>query len=288
MFDVIVPIYKVKPIYLERCLKTISYDIQREYFEGDYKIFLIDKTPSDWEYFEECKAIIDSYDEINYFRQSGEGVSQARNQAVSLGSNPYICFLDGDDYWYDSHLFEISEGIKNSDEETMIWWSAMDMHLNSVLDDTKKNHYVINHIGDFDEWIEEFYYYYLTKTPICTSTVCVRRNRFEEVGGFLEDYAIGEDIEMWSRMVGHPKLSNKTYKAKQLPVITAYKTIHEDNTTEGGTQSFVFENSENEKIFEEQLQRIMELYKLPSMDDKPEHISKEEWENIMNRYTKVL
>ena len=43
MFDVIVPIYKVKPIYLERCLKTISYDIQREYFEGDYKIFLIDK-----------------------------------------------------------------------------------------------------------------------------------------------------------------------------------------------------------------------------------------------------
>ena len=89
-------------------------------------------------------------------------------------------------------------------------------------------------------------------------------------------------------MVGHPKLSNKTYKAKQLPVITAYKTIHEDNTTEGGTQSFVFENSKNKNIFEEQLEQLMNLYQIPSIDDKPEHISKEEWEKIMDRYIKIL
>jgi len=89
-------------------------------------------------------------------------------------------------------------------------------------------------------------------------------------------------------MVGHPKLSKKTYKAKQLPVITAYKTIHEDNTTEGGTQSFIFENSKNEKLFEEQLQQIMELYQLPSIEDKPEHITKEKWEGIIDRYTKIL
>lgn len=133
MFDVIVPIYKVKPVYLERCLMTISYEIQKEHFKGDYKIFIIDKTPLDWEYFEECMALIESYDEITYIRQTGEGVSQARNQAVSLGSNPYICFLDGDDYWYVAHLFEMAEGIRQSDDETMIWWSAMDMHLKKCI-----------------------------------------------------------------------------------------------------------------------------------------------------------
>jgi len=70
MFDVIVPLYKVKPIYLDRCLTSISHKIQKEHFESDYKIFLIDKTPLDWEYFEECKDIIDSYAEITYIRQN--------------------------------------------------------------------------------------------------------------------------------------------------------------------------------------------------------------------------
>ena len=51
MFDVILPLYKVKPKYLKQCLKSISYSVQKKHFDGDYSIIIIDKTPRDrdWE-----------------------------------------------------------------------------------------------------------------------------------------------------------------------------------------------------------------------------------------------
>jgi glycosyltransferase involved in cell wall biosynthesis len=232
--------------------------------------------------------IINSYGEMNYIRQNGEGVSNARNEGCEVSNNPYICFIDGDDYWYDDHLYEISEVINVSNEDIVIWWSAMDMILKSSYDETKYNQFTINYINTFKNWHDELHYYYLTRYPICTSTVCLKRNRFEAVGGFLEDYAIGEDIEMWSRMVGNPKENDTVFKSEQIEVITGFKHIHEDNTTEGGTQSFVFETNDNPLIFEEQMKRMVNLMELPTMEDRPERISEEVWKEICERYIKVI
>ena len=58
---------------------------------------------------DELMSVVDSFvsdTRITYVRQTGRGVSQARNQGIALGSYPYIAFLDGDDYWYDEHLIE--------------------------------------------------------------------------------------------------------------------------------------------------------------------------------------
>ena len=107
MFDVILPLYKVKPKYLKQCLKSISYSVQKKHFDGDYSIIIIDKTLLIGKYYHECLEIIVSYGEMKYHRQEGIGVSNARNVGCSLGNNPYICFIDGDDFWYDSHLYEV-------------------------------------------------------------------------------------------------------------------------------------------------------------------------------------
>ena len=91
MFDVIIPLYKVNPLYFEKCLQSICYDTQKKHFAGEYKIFVIDKTPTNWEFYNECINLINLYEEIEYIKQDGEGVSNARNQGVQLGNNPYIC-----------------------------------------------------------------------------------------------------------------------------------------------------------------------------------------------------
>ena len=44
MFDIIVPIYKIKPLFLEQCL--VSIDAQT--FEN-FETWIIDGTPEDWE-----------------------------------------------------------------------------------------------------------------------------------------------------------------------------------------------------------------------------------------------
>ena len=50
-------------------------------------------------------------------RQSGTGVSQARNEAISLGDATYIATLDGDDFWYPEHLEWMTEAIVASESQ---------------------------------------------------------------------------------------------------------------------------------------------------------------------------
>ena len=104
MFDIIVPIYRIKPEWLEQCLASI----QRQTV-SDWQCYVVDGTPEDLPQYDELMSVVDSFvsdTRIAYVRQTGHGVSQARNQGIALGSHPYIAFLDGDDYWYDEHLIE--------------------------------------------------------------------------------------------------------------------------------------------------------------------------------------
>ena len=92
MFDIIIPTYKIRPDLIKRCLDSIDDQVFKK-----HKVYLVDGTPSDWEHFKEFRSVVDSH-AVVYLRQTGKGVSQARNQAVSQGSNPYLAFLDGDDF----------------------------------------------------------------------------------------------------------------------------------------------------------------------------------------------
>ena len=70
--------------------------------------------------YDEFRAVVDSFttsDKFSYLRQSGTGVSQARNEAISLGDATYIATLDGDDFWYPEHLEWMTEAIVASESQ---------------------------------------------------------------------------------------------------------------------------------------------------------------------------
>lgn len=92
MFDVIIPIYRISKPFLTRCLESV-FDQTLE----DYTVYVCDGTPVEHQDYD-AQALVESYG-FNYFRQdpSHPLVSGARNQAVTLGSNPYLAFLDNDD-----------------------------------------------------------------------------------------------------------------------------------------------------------------------------------------------
>ena len=83
MFDIVIPTYKIRPDLISRCLESINDQVFKK-----HKVYLVDGTPSDWEHFKEFRSVVDSH-AVVYLRQTGKGVSQARNQAVSQGTNPY-------------------------------------------------------------------------------------------------------------------------------------------------------------------------------------------------------
>lgn len=89
--SIIVPIYKIKPEYLEACLDSV---INQTLYE--IQILLIDDGSKDV-----CVDICDKYasadQRILVIHQENQGVSCARNKGIESALADYILFLDADD-----------------------------------------------------------------------------------------------------------------------------------------------------------------------------------------------
>ena len=68
MFDVIIPIYRIAPELLKRCLDSV---FEQSLPDTHYSIWVVDGTPLDAEQYQGCMDIIKNYS-LNYFRQSGK------------------------------------------------------------------------------------------------------------------------------------------------------------------------------------------------------------------------
>ena len=86
-------------------------------------------------------------------------------------------------------------------------------------------------------------------TPAPTTT-SVRRDAFEEVGGFDERFSILEDTECWMRICGDPRKERALKGYVLVPQISGFHTIGINNTTNRGSQSPAFED-DIETIFSE-------------------------------------
>lgn len=91
LVSVIVPVYKVEK-YLRRCVDSI---VNQTYPE--FELLLVDDGSPD-----NCGKICDEYEEkysfIRVIHQKNQGLSAARNNAVSFTCGDYITFIDSDDY----------------------------------------------------------------------------------------------------------------------------------------------------------------------------------------------
>ena len=187
MFDVIVPIYRISEEFLLRALDSIKAQTFQE-----YEVYVCDGTPIQHQDYD-ANAVVKSYG-FNYLRQdpSYTLVGGARNQAVSVGSNPYLAFLDGDDYWYASYLREMAQEIDSSDDKASIWTCALDCEF--PIFSSKSGKSVINKVyGYYPEYLSflethpSFAYYWLMGHPPAPTGTIIKRNVFEEANGYDEE-----------------------------------------------------------------------------------------------------
>jgi glycosyltransferase involved in cell wall biosynthesis len=64
---------------------------------------------------------------IEYIWQQNAGPSVARNIGVKHARNPWVAFLDSDDYWTPSHLARMTRAIEKTDGEACLYFSDMQM-----------------------------------------------------------------------------------------------------------------------------------------------------------------
>ena len=272
MFDVIVPIYRISEEFLLRALDSIKAQTFQE-----YEVYVCDGTPIQHQIYD-AKAVVECYG-FNYLRQDPAHplVGGARNQAVSVGSNPYLAFLDGDDYWYDGYLSEVKPFIEES--KVAIWSVALDCEYPIISQLTgekgimKGIYGYWEDISFLDSNPDYAYYWFLGHPPTPTGTI-IQREAFEAVGGYDESMGMAEDTELILRIVGDPR-SIPTSQRRQyipLPLIGGFHYIGEENTCSLGTQSGVSENRSPDDInafFISNSDYFTKIHPRPSRKDLP-------------------
>lgn len=138
--------------------------------------------------------------------------SIARNKAIQLAQGDYVCFLDADDYYSAERLalfkkyFEANNEVKLcfSDFSTVSESSQtlMPEYLSSKQFRTKATRYQAEQQQNMITYTKHLYRFMcLESTAIHTITIAIERQLLLSQQGFNENLTIGEDLDLWFRLV---------------------------------------------------------------------------------------
>ncbi len=130
---------------------------------------------------------------MQVFSQPNQGVSVARNLAIAVSSGELIAFLDADDRWLPDKVAAQVEVYQAEPGVGLIHcgFEFVDQHGSALPDWPRRSR--LDHGDILLEFLCDFF--------LITSAVMVPRTVLESVGGFDESLKVGEDNELFLRIV---------------------------------------------------------------------------------------
>lgn len=153
--------------------------------------------------------------------QKNQGVSFARNKAISASSCDILAFLDTDDYWHPQKL-SIQLKALHSHDLDMICTKVIHIKDNDSDMPDNDSTYDEDNINVKDYSLGEIIY----KPHLTTSSIMVKRKIFDAVGGFDVTFRTAED------QVFYIDVANK-YKVGCVDTPLVYKCNVEDSLSSG-------------------------------------------------------
>ena len=184
-FSIIVPVYNKEKFVANTIRSVLNQNFT------DFEIIIVNDGSTD-QSEQEIAALEDS--RIRYFYKENEGVAIARNFGISHATASYICFLDGDDYWYPSFLETMFYYISKLPEQKVFAVAIEIETKNKVIPAI----YSIPKFADFK--IVNFFIASEKECALWTSSACIHKSVFEITGVFDPEINKGEDTEMWIRI----------------------------------------------------------------------------------------
>ncbi len=181
MISIIIPTFN-RAVFLKKAIESVVSQAYK-----DFELIVVDDGSED----ETSKIVTDFRDKrIKYIRQSNEGVSCSRNLGIKNSKRNFIAFLDSDDWW-DKNKLELQLKTMQKNPEYFISHTDEIWYKNGKLLNQKKKHkkspgYI------FDKC--------LSLCSVSMSTVMIKRELFDRVGLFDENFPCCEDYDFWLRV----------------------------------------------------------------------------------------
>lgn len=122
-----------------------------------------------------------------------QGVSSTRNRGLNAATQPYVCFLDSDDFFLPDHLNRLASVLESNSKLGFVFCRTLEV---------KEE----NGLRLFKRWTQQHISKNDILDPVCsgkivnTNCFLFRRIVFDKIGCFNEAYSTGEDRDMWMRI----------------------------------------------------------------------------------------
>ena len=186
-FSVIVPSYNRAHV-LPRALESIILQTL-----APREIIVVDDGSSD----NTARLLRESFPQIRYCYQRHRGVSAARNRGIRAARCPWIAFLDSDDEWVATKLFEQAKLIDSDTQVRLVHTNEQWIKNGKILKQQPKHKKFGGHI----------FSHCLPLCVISPSAVAIRHDVFCDIGVFDESLPACEDYDLWLRICARERVA---------------------------------------------------------------------------------
>ncbi|EIF6290040.1 glycosyltransferase [Clostridium perfringens] len=183
LVSIIIPTYN----RADRILKTLKSAINQSY--KNIEIIIIDDNSDD-----NTEQIVKKYlnDKVHYYKNKVNlGGAKSRNVGVKKSNGDIIAFLDSDDEWLENKIqLQIEKFLKNKDVG-MVYTKYL--LINEITGEKIK--------FDCEKVFEKDFHSLLCQNYIgTTSSICIKKDIFEQIGGFDENLPSCQDWDLYIRI----------------------------------------------------------------------------------------
>ena len=184
--DIIIPSYN-RISFLKRAVESVYKQTYK-----NWNLIIVDDGSTDGTHLEDYGS------QSQLFRlKKNKGVSFARNHGIKNSSSNWIAFLDSDDEWLPAKLEKQIQLIKANPSVKWIHCDELWMRNKCLLNQKKKHKKSGGRIFDCCVLL----------CVVSPSAVLIKRELFEELGFFREDFPVCEDYELWLRLSASYKIA---------------------------------------------------------------------------------
>lgn len=191
MFSIILPVFN-KSSHIEKCIRSI---ISQSFQE--FEVIIINDGSTDDSLNKIQNLVFEKPGCVSVISQKNAGVSTARNNGTKLAKYNFIAFLDADDWWEPTYLSEMKYLIETF-PEAAIYGSSYNLVKNG-----ESRLATIGIEPSFTAGLLDYCSVY-AKTlcmPLWTCATIIRKSIFESENGFNPILKLGEDFDLWIRVV---------------------------------------------------------------------------------------